>query len=202
MKTKPVKSVAMALALASFAGAASAAFIQQIDGNDCSGVFGQGFAECRIADPADARPASRIIIKFDSDENEVKSKIEINPIFSTIDGSEFVFQSDAALTTGTWIYTPGEGDPLIHWFVAKAGNGFNLFSHLGDAAGDSWYTPAEENGRGAQPPRGKSLSHFSFYGTSDSPASVPAAVPEPGSCALAFLALGVLATLRRRPVRR
>ena len=46
-----------------FSSIASAAFIQTFAGNDCSGVFGQGFANCKI--PANIDPnESPIIIKF------------------------------------------------------------------------------------------------------------------------------------------
>ncbi len=47
-----------------FSSIASADFIQTFEGNDCSGVFGQGFANCKI--PANIDPdETPIIIKFD-----------------------------------------------------------------------------------------------------------------------------------------
>ena len=52
-----------------FSSIASADFIQTFPGNDCSGVFGQGFANCKI--PANIDPnESPIIIKFDIGEAE------------------------------------------------------------------------------------------------------------------------------------
>ena len=122
--------------LSAFSSMASADFIQTFGGNDCSGVFGQGFANCKI--PATNDPnQTPIIIKFDFD-NET---IEINSaLFPTIDGSEFDL-GDNPGATGTWTYTPGAGDPLINFFVAKGGNFFNVFSNLGDPNSDDWFTP-------------------------------------------------------------
>ena len=71
-----------------FSSMASADFIQTFAGNDCSGVFGQGFANCKI--PANIDPnESPIIIKYDFGPDGVT--FEINPLFPTIDGSEFDF---------------------------------------------------------------------------------------------------------------
>ena len=50
-----------------FSSMASADFIQTFEGNDCSGVFGQGFANCKI--PANIDPnETPIIIKFNSSQ--------------------------------------------------------------------------------------------------------------------------------------
>jgi MYXO-CTERM domain-containing protein len=159
------------------------------DGNDCSGVFGQGFGNCKI--PANIDPAeSPIIIKFDFDEDVV----EINSaLFPTIDGSEFSFSFSGAGETGMWEYTPGAGDPGITFWVAKGGPSFNLFT---DDSGDpvttgTWETPLNP------PPDDKrfGLSHLSFYDTDGGP---PTETPEPGTLLLAGAALAALGMMRRR----
>src|SRR4029434_2705245 len=152
-----IKGYTKALAVvgfSAFSSIASADFIQTFEGNDCSGVFGQGFANCKI--PANIDPnETPIIIKFDF-EGETPV-IEINSaLFPTIDGSEFDFSGTGP--SGTWTYTPGAGDPVINFFVAKGGNFFNLFSNLGDPNSDDWLTPTNPNNN--QP---FGLSHLSFY---------------------------------------
>ena len=146
--------------------------------SDCSGVFGQGFDNCAFND-------SPIIIKFES-----LVDVEVNSLFPTIDGSEFAFfPDDPDFASGTWVYTPNDPeDPLIRYWVAKAGNGFNLFWE-GTPAPDSasvqfsniWFTPGE-----------KELSHLSFYDTRGQ------RVPGPSSLVLVGLALTVLAFAHRR----
>ena len=135
MRIRGVKHALVVAALSAFSSMASADFIQTIEGNDCSGVFGQGFENCKI--PAEFDPnESPIIIKFNFDE-DVPGEIEINSLFPSIDGSEFALTGiDGA--TGTWTYTPGPGDPAINFFVAKGGPNFNLFSNLGDPNSDDW----------------------------------------------------------------
>ncbi len=121
--------------------------IQTFEGNDCSGVFNRqtGFADCKI--PARIDPnESPIIIKFDVGTGGGLT-FEINSaLFPTIDGSEFNFTGTGG-ASGTWTYTPGAGDPVIHFFVAKGWTEFNLFSNLGDLNSDDWFTPVNPGGQ-------------------------------------------------------
>jgi len=170
-----------------FSSIASADFIQTFEGNDCSGVFGQGFANCKI--PANIDPnESPIIIKFEVGAGGIFSAEINSALFPTIDGSEFGFVNNGSF--GSWTYTPGAGDPLINYFVAKGSDAFNLFSNLGDPNFDDWFTPLNNGGQ----PSG--LSHLSFYDTDGG-----GQVPEPTT--LLLLGAGLFAAgFSRRLVKR
>jgi len=185
----------MAVAGAAFmalSSAASAAFIATFSGNDCAGVFGQNFNECKI--PVNIDPnESPVIIKFDEYSAGTFGKLEINSaLFPTIDGTEFSFFfpfPDGSL--GEWTYTPNDDDdPGINFFVAKGGPNFNLFS-VDSYEDEPWFTPLNGGGNIA------GLSHLTFYDTGREPPTPPTGLPEPGTLLLLGGALAAL-SLRRR----
>jgi hypothetical protein len=181
-------AAALVLAVAGMAPA-QAAYISTTEGNDCSGVLGT-FPNCVVAaDPANGIPNDTpIIIKINFNDNGSFGQIEINPLYSSIDGTEFTFDFGQDGTgTGTWTYTPGTGDPAITAFIAKGGNAFNLFSTLGDYTDVAYYTPNNASGGPA------GLSHMSFYNSGDD-----FQVPEPGTMALLGLGLLGIGLARRR----
>ncbi|TKB43965.1 hypothetical protein [Thalassotalea mangrovi] len=190
---------------------ASAALITlYIDGyNDCAGYFGQGFDSCSIfAADAPEIEISSVIAKF-GDGNETNASK-----YPSIDGSEFSFTPG---TSGNWSYTPEGDDPGVRFWVAKAGNGFNLFWEVSDedfnatdvcnmgtnantyacmnaaltVTSGYWITPLNRGGQRAD------LSHLTFYnGEGDVP---PQEVPETNSWLLLGVALLSLTVYSRRP---
>ena len=188
-----VASVTSVSLLAGMQSASAVVLSFEISGNDCSGVFGQGFDNCQI----DGSPS---IIKFDGNLTTVT---DINSAFPSIDGTEFAFSNTGnGNGTGTWTYTAGPNDPSIRYWVAKAGPGFNLFYDVDDATGCNIYTDCLSDanvvttGDWITPSGGggpRDLSHITFYDTGNN-----GTVPEPLTILGAGAAIGFGASFKRK----
>ena len=161
-----------------FAAPASAAivFLGQFEGQDCGAG---GFSNCYVSHDGTNTIGlgSPVIIKYEGPDGVLD---DISDNFPSIDGSEFDVTYDPYILSFT--YTPGAGDPDIHYFSIKQSTSYALFYDsdpilsgsvdLSDIGYNDW-------------------SHLSFFDTG--------AVPEPATWALMIGGLGLAgATLRRR----
>lgn len=139
---------------------------------------------------------SAAILKIEFGEDgqfDPATDVEVNPLFKTIDGSEFSFSfGEGSTGTGTWTYTPDDAkDPGITGFAAKGGSlGANIYTKDSMAyagVGDSAHFETMLNNGGQR----AGLSNIVFF-DSVSEVPVPAALPLFGT------AVAGLAIWRRR----
>ena len=96
-------------------------YLGTFSGNDCTGGFSDCYAYPGGTNNGPIDLGSPVIIKYGSGGGT-----EISDLFPSIDGSEF----DIDLLGGNtqeFTYTPGAGDPDVHYFTVKQANGFALF---------------------------------------------------------------------------
>ena len=158
----------------------------------------QGFENCNIGNKWEL-DISPIILKLETGDPE------INSAFPTISGDEFNVSADE-FGEGTWSYIPGDGDPSVRFWVAKAGpEGFNLFwavediSDPGTAAAcitlysaDCLNLATPQTMGSFSTPDGSGLSHISFYDGDG------VTVPEPSTLLLLGTGLAAVGLRRRR----
>ena len=191
-------AAAVALAVVPVASSASVLLGYIASENDCAGVFGNP-PKCTAYYPLDWTPESgedpllkptpligKIDYQTDKETGAVTTKW-IDGVFKpNVTGTEFaVTLNDDG--SGSFIYTPDAGDPVLTAFVVKDGNGFWLFEADDGGLTGSWTKDQQQGGKG--------ISHISFYDGGGIP---PSEVPEPGTALLAGLALLGLAASRRR----
>jgi hypothetical protein len=144
-------------------------------GNDCSGVFGQGFENCESPD------GSPIIAKYDV--GNAQPWTLNTSVFPGLVNSMFTMTFTDG-KSGTWSYNGTTGVKITS-FVLKAGSAFAYYKMNTPSASFSniaWSTSDLGN---------KNLSHFSAYDT-------VAPVPLPASGILMLGVIGGIAALRRR----
>lgn len=172
----------MTLATPAFA---APTLIGQFSGNECGGQG--GFSNCyafpngTTGQGVGNGTGSPSIFKKNSD-----GTTDISTLFPTINGTEFTVTYVSATNTLSFTYTPGAGDPVIHYFAINQANKTFLYY---DAAPITNFSIALTT----LFPNNPGWSHITFFDT-----GAPA-VPEPASWAMLIGGFGAMgAALRRR----
>ena len=184
--SKLAATAMLSLAIGGFAQQSLADTVSQVPftsgalawpGNDCSGSFGRGFANC-------AYNGSPIIGKFNFNDNGTLGQVELNTaLFPGLQQSWFTIDPIAK----TWKYDPQGAGPAITAFTSKAGPNFFVYKmddgpYFGGATTFSFLTP-----------EGKDLSHISFYDT-----GTPPQIPLPGAAWLLLSGIAGFGVLTRK----
>ncbi|TLU67076.1 hypothetical protein FE810_01965 [Thalassotalea litorea] len=191
------------------------------DGNDCSGVFNpnssnfeesyflrsgvsveqRGFDDCWIfAEDLPEELISPVIGKFEPPFSELDDS---SNMFPSIDGDEWTIDGNM---TGNWNYNPGEDDPSIRFWVAKAGNGFTLYWEVSPEDFEAFCSPQDQINtfdcmsaaqtvtEGEWDTGGKDLSHITFYDSGLPPSEK---IPLGSSLPLFLLSISCIIGLHR-----
>lgn len=173
----------VATAISATSAQAGVTLVSSSTGNACTGAGGinnciatqTGVIQGTTTDPL----ASPLIARIDSDTGA-----DISTLFPTIDGNEFDISYDGSTNTLSFTYTPGAGDPAIHYFGISQANTYDLF-----------YDPnAITSGTidlSTYFPNNPGWSHIDFFDTASS-------VPEPATWAMMMLGLGAMGFAFRR----
>ena len=158
-------------------------------GNACTGTGGinnciatqTGVTQGTTTDPL----ASSLIARIDFNDNGTISSREISNLFGTVTGSEFS-GSVGSNNMLTFTYTPGPGDPAIHYFGLFQANSYDLFYDANAITSLSINLSTYfANNPG--------LSHIDVYDTT------VRGVPEPATWAMMIMGFGAIGfSMRRR----
>ena len=188
-----------ALALAGGTGAASAAVVGPIPGNECGSG---GFSSCTQTINGNVTPA---IVKFNSNF-EVS---DTSTLFPSITGEEFSFfdilTSEGEVEGASFNYTLGTDDPGITGFAVFSAGDFLLYDSseftFDSGVFSGSFTTAGLGNNPNNPTPG--LSHITFFDTAapDGPGNggeTPAPIPLPAGGLLMLTGLAGLAAVRRK----
>lgn len=187
---RTLKQALLGFAVIGALGAATPAFaaltvVGTYSGNECSGQG--GFPNCYATQsgvtqgPTTDPLASPSIYKL-----HPNNSAQVSPVFPTITGNEFNVVYTAGSNNLSFTYTPGTGDPEVHYVSVKQSNDYVLFYDpnpilSGSLDLSTWF------------PNNPGWSHITFFDTRTPP------IPEPGTWAMLLLGFGgVGIAIRRR----
>lgn len=178
------------LAVAAIAAAATAAtpadaaivLLGVFRGNDCgAGGFSNCVATQTGINTGAALPSS-VVIKFNGNQQDGSlsplALDEVSGNYGTVTGSEFGRSFNATTNVFSFTYTPGAGDPALHYIAIKQGQQYALYY-------DS--TPITTGSIDLDLAFGRNtddFSHVTFFNS--------AAIPEPGTWAMLILGFGLV----------
>jgi hypothetical protein len=183
-----------AAAVATMVGAAPAlaapTLIGSFTGNVCGGAGGINncFATTSgtvVQGNPGTAGSSPLIARIDSNANFGQGGTEVSTLFSTVTGSDFAITYNAANNSLSFLYTPGAGDPVIHYFGISQANGYNLYY-------DSTPITSGTINLSTLYPNNPGWSHIDFFDTG------VGSVPEPGTWAMMLLGFGAIGMVVRR----
>lgn len=179
---KVLSAAALAAIVLPVQAEAALVLVGQYEGNDCGGGAG-GFNNCFASQTGTAQGSgdAAAIAKFSPN-----GLSDISNKFPSVNGGEFtVTYTGGSFNQLAFSYTPGAGDPAIHYIAIKQASGFALFYDE---------SPITSGLINLSPlfPRNPGWSHITFFG------SAAAVVPEPATWAMLILGFGVIGSSLRR----
>ncbi|WP_205958377.1 PEPxxWA-CTERM sorting domain-containing protein [Qipengyuania sediminis] len=177
-------------ALGTVSPASAATLIGTFSGNDCTGSFSNCFATQSGVNVAGGALASSAVIKFNG--NQADGNIpplgldEVSSNYPSVTGGEFARAFNSTTNVFSFTYTPGAGDPALHYFAIKQGRSYALYYSAAPILSDSVDLDI------AFGETTDDFSHVTFFNS-----RVPA-VPEPGTWAMMILGFGVIGGALRR----
>ena len=163
---------------------ATLTLVTSTTGNACTGKGGINscFATQSGVVKTQTEDSSPLIARLENG-----GSIDVSTLFPTIDGSEFTTNYDSTTNTLSFTYTPGDGDPTIHYIGLFQADTYDLFyDPNGITSGTFSLNDYFANNPG--------WSHLDFFDTGGT-----RAVPEPATWAMMILGFGAVGfSLRRR----
>lgn len=128
--------------------------------------------------------SSPLIARIDANENGSVGTKEISTLFPSVSGTEFNVTYNSGANSLTFGYTPGAGDPAIHYVGLFQGSTYDLFYYASGITSGTYSLSTYF-------PNNPGWSHIDFFDTSGP-------VPEPATWAMMMLGFAGIGFAMRR----